>query len=695
MNSCCRWTPLFLGILLGMAMGFFATVGRGETLVANARPVLTKAALTNTLAGAYVEQAWATWTGLFDGGAGKVANAMVANTTTGAVVIPFQMDTRSNAFYGTWVFETIRANVAEFQVTTNLWNLVTSNLTVNSIAVTNLYAATNWSDVFIGALQGTASVASTALAGPFVSTTGGVYTAANGVAWSFTAGGYSGFGGPGQSITLRASDGVLNPGGNVYVTAGAGATAGSVYISAGDMNNIGGGGGDIYLTPGVRGDHDPIASGSVIVPGVATFRTNGVTFTPSVTAPTFYGTSTNSDRLQGQAANAFAGTNSVTKTALTNAVAGVFVELANTSWLGLLARTNAWNATESLGWAATNRVFSLEGRTNTWNGKAETSITNGILSSANSFTSGATNAVFLSSTNAAIQDILSRGYVASSITNGLANASVTNGILSSANSFASGATNAVFIAATNAAYTSAKSLTNGLVTAAITNGLVTAAITNGILSSANSFTSGATNAVFIASTHAAYAAAKLLTNGLVTAAVTNGILSSAKAYTDSVTNGLSAASGSFPMFVLGLGDNWTDFELKATTNNFTGGSALVYFYMSSLSNSLCDDPDPYVYFTDSGAADKRVWKKQTAHASILSQLTDGDAVANQVIVFPSLQVVTGVATNSSAAWLTATNPHLIWSYVRYDGVDYERDPAGRSIWTPVAPVAWKTQRTTP
>lgn len=31
-----------------------ASAVRGETLVANARPVLTKAALTNTLAGAYV-----------------------------------------------------------------------------------------------------------------------------------------------------------------------------------------------------------------------------------------------------------------------------------------------------------------------------------------------------------------------------------------------------------------------------------------------------------------------------------------------------------------------------------------------------------------------------------------------------------------------------------------------------------------
>ncbi|MCC7519492.1 MAG: hypothetical protein IT578_09935 [Verrucomicrobiae bacterium] len=152
----------------------------------------------------------------------------------------------------------------------------------------------------------------------------------------------------------------------------------------------------------------------------------------------------------------------------------------------------------------------------------------------------------------------------------------------------------------------------------------------------------------------------------------------------------NVVAGTYPVFILELGDNWTDFELKASTNAFT---EIQYFYVSSLTNATCDDPDPRVYFTDSGN-DPRAWRKQTAHQSILSQLTDTNSIVRQVVVYPSLLTVKAGATNSSSAWMTATNSHLIWSYVRFDGVDYEKDPSGRQIWTPIVPVQWGQQRTT-
>jgi hypothetical protein len=153
---------------------------------------------------------------------------------------------------------------------------------------------------------------------------------------------------------------------------------------------------------------------------------------------------------------------------------------------------------------------------------------------------------------------------------------------------------------------------------------------------------------------------------------------------DDVTN--------YPSFWLPLGGAFTDFELKASTNNF---QTLAYYYNSIWTNSIADDPDAKVFFTDSGAVNPRAWITSPGHAAILGQLTDANSVVRYVVVQPSLLVISpGGVTNNVSAWMNKNQSNLVWSYSRIDGVTFETDGGARQIWTPVTPT-WIPQRTTP
>jgi hypothetical protein len=42
------------------------------------------------------------------------------------------------------------------------------------------------------------------------------------------------------------------------------------------------------------------------------------------------------------------------------------------------------------------------------------------------------------------------------------------------------------------------------------------------------------------------------------------------------------------------------------------------------------------------------------------------------------------------------NTRLVWSFVRYDGIDYEKNATGtKPHWNPVVPVEWRKERVTP
>lgn len=146
----------------------------------------------------------------------------------------------------------------------------------------------------------------------------------------------------------------------------------------------------------------------------------------------------------------------------------------------------------------------------------------------------------------------------------------------------------------------------------------------------------------------------------------------------------------WPVFQLDMGV-WTEFEIKASTNNF---ASLLYYFQTNLTNSIADDPQPRVYFTDSSATDPRCWRLSSNHVSIVSQLANPTNALVGVVFFPSRTVVNNGVTNSSAAWCSMTNSNLVWSWTRLDALDYERDASGRPVWRPIGP-NWKPSRLSP
>lgn len=156
------------------------------------------------------------------------------------------------------------------------------------------------------------------------------------------------------------------------------------------------------------------------------------------------------------------------------------------------------------------------------------------------------------------------------------------------------------------------------------------------------------------------------------------------------------------------GQAWTDFELKASTINFsTGSTADFYWYHSPIPEGMTGTgigdryymqpsttgPLPDVYFTDSGTTrsveypyDVRSWIKQdqvavspaTAPRGIFDMLKDGDSVVGGFVI----------VLKDSNGWFAANRNKLVFSYSLLTAVAGERDGAGRSIWRPATPVAW-------
>lgn len=146
------------------------------------------------------------------------------------------------------------------------------------------------------------------------------------------------------------------------------------------------------------------------------------------------------------------------------------------------------------------------------------------------------------------------------------------------------------------------------------------------------------------------------------------------------------ANPKYAVFTLDLGDNYTDFELKGTTNNWSGGG-MVWFYHSP-------DPQkaviwqqiwnvrPDVYFTDSqyvkpGDANmnQRTWRKQSATQSIAAMRSNTNSVIGSVTV----------VIGDTGGAISPTNRSLIFSWCRMTPTGPEADASGRSIWRTARP----------
>lgn len=153
-------------------------------------------------------------------------------------------------------------------------------------------------------------------------------------------------------------------------------------------------------------------------------------------------------------------------------------------------------------------------------------------------------------------------------------------------------------------------------------------------------------------------------------------------------DGAAPVEKTFPVLVLELGGQWTDFELKASTDNF---ATLTYFVKSS--ELIAEgDPDVWIYFTDDFSTDPRVWRKAVVGVSIGEQLADPvNSEVRYVMVSPSHETPVGWS-----GWMFESNRRLVWSYVRFDGLDLERNLAGtRSKWNLVVPAEWRAERIAP
>jgi hypothetical protein len=182
----------------------------------------------------------------------------------------------------------------------------------------------------------------------------------------------------------------------------------------------------------------------------------------------------------------------------------------------------------------------------------------------------------------------------------------------------------------------------------------------------------------------------IVVNGTITATSIVGTLTDTnkadKSYVDNATNGLMSASAidsyyMYPVFELSLGGPWTDFEIKASTNNF---ASLVYFYMSSATNDIADDMSPLTYFVDDYASDVRKWVSAPPHVPIATLITNPLTEVETVVFMPS----------NTGTWMRKSNTKLVWSYARYGAIGYETNATGTtSHWQPIRPQSWENART--
>ena len=178
-----------------------------------------------------------------------------------------------------------------------------------------------------------------------------------------------------------------------------------------------------------------------------------------------------------------------------------------------------------------------------------------------------------------------------------------------------------------------------------------------------------------------FPSAKISLNGN---AITSGIVAESRidpAITRDaeLTSAINALQGKYAVFQIPvpLGSGLSDFEIKASTNDFLA-DPMLYFYHSPDPTKLVITEQvwtnrPDVYFTDSGKTgtpNRRAWIKQNTTQSIVTMLADANSEVGGIIVIVRDD-------------LSANRDTAVWSYAFVGG----EDALGRDIWRPITP-AW-------
>ena len=145
----------------------------------------------------------------------------------------------------------------------------------------------------------------------------------------------------------------------------------------------------------------------------------------------------------------------------------------------------------------------------------------------------------------------------------------------------------------------------------------------------------------------------------------------------------------YPVITLPIGGGWSDFILKASTDNFV----TVCWKVESAGGTPnhVPDPDAKVFYTDDYAADSRQWLPDPGGTSILSLLANANSVVAYVVVSPSHNCTVPWQT-----WMYEGNPNLVWSYCRVNGTGLEMNVDGTAVrWQVPASVVWKTKQVQP
>ena len=145
-----------------------------------------------------------------------------------------------------------------------------------------------------------------------------------------------------------------------------------------------------------------------------------------------------------------------------------------------------------------------------------------------------------------------------------------------------------------------------------------------------------------------------------------------------------------PVFVIPL-NGWSEFELKADTNNFNGTT--ICYWLESLGNSFTAwtnyvhaDLNRKVYYCNPDTTNNvRTWQSLSITNSLTQAIGLSGNYQNTVIAIPSFTLKDG----STNTWMNKGNDKLVWVYRRRTATYGETNSVGKFIWHPIYPTEWR------